>query len=409
MKLPLTALFVDFDAYFASVEQHFRPEFRGKPLAVAPVMAESSCCIAASYEAKALGISTGTPVHEARRICPHIAIVEARPAIYVEMHHRLVACVEDCIHVEQVLSIDEMWCWLPTNWRETDFLYQLAEKIKQRIEDEVGPWIRCSIGMAPNRWLAKMASKMRKPNGTFIIQHDDLPEVLYELDLRDLHGVGSSMELRLHAHGLHSVERLCHASQQQLHSVWGSIEGDRIWMQLRGQEVSDRPTRKRSIGHSHVLGPDSRPAAKAEAVMHKLTQKAGQRLRHYGLLAGQIQLNLQFVSSGYWSIDQRFDPSDDSLLFARLQRYLWRQRPHPNEPILKVSMVLSRLTEAGNFTPSLFKKTDPNRHQLNHAMDQLTQKFGRQAAYLGGAHGQMQAAPMRISFGHIPEVTIEGD
>ena len=118
MDRPLTALFVDCDSYFASVEQHLDPGLRGRPVGVAPVLAESSCCIAASYEAKACGVKTGTGIREARILCPGIAIVESKPAEYIRYHHRIVAAVEDCIHVEAVLSIDEMWAWLPYNLRQ---------------------------------------------------------------------------------------------------------------------------------------------------------------------------------------------------------------------------------------------------------------------------------------------------
>ncbi|MEN9535885.1 MAG: hypothetical protein RIR37_1158, partial [Verrucomicrobiota bacterium] len=127
---PLTALFVDCDSFFASVEQHLDPALRGRPVGVAPVMAESSCCIAASYEAKAFGVKTGTRISDARKLCPGIAIVESKPAEYIAIHHRVVEAVEDCIHVEQVLSIDEMWAWLPFNRRDLETVKGIGQKIK---------------------------------------------------------------------------------------------------------------------------------------------------------------------------------------------------------------------------------------------------------------------------------------
>jgi DNA polymerase-4 len=130
---PLTALFVDCDSYFASVEQHLDPKLRGRPVGVAPVMAESSCCIAASYEAKAFGVKTGTLVRDARVMCPGIAIVPAHPPEYIRFHHQIVAAVEDCIHVEAVLSIDEMWAWLPLNLREPETIREIAARIKATV------------------------------------------------------------------------------------------------------------------------------------------------------------------------------------------------------------------------------------------------------------------------------------
>ncbi len=106
------ALYIDFNSYFAAVEQQRYPGLRGKPVAVVPVMADTTCCIASSYEARKFGVKTGTQVREAKRLCPVLTLVEAEPAVYVNYHHRLVEAVESCAHVEKVLSIDEMYCEL---------------------------------------------------------------------------------------------------------------------------------------------------------------------------------------------------------------------------------------------------------------------------------------------------------
>ena len=111
--MALRALFVDFNSYFASVEQQERPELRARPMIVVPVMTDSTCCIAATYEAKHFGIKTGTKVSEARQRCPGLIVVEARPEIYVKYHHRLIEVVDSCLPVTQVRSIDEMSCNLP--------------------------------------------------------------------------------------------------------------------------------------------------------------------------------------------------------------------------------------------------------------------------------------------------------
>jgi len=408
-NLPLSSLFVDFDAYFASAEQHLVPRLRGKPVAVVPVLAETSCCIAASYKAKAHGIKTGTSVRDARTMCPNIQIVEARPARYIELHHQLVAAVESCIHVEAVLSIDEMWCWLPYNLRQINTTKQIARKIKSTIAQQVSPWIKASIGIAPNKWLAKMASKMRKPDGLLVIEHHLLPEILYDLKLRDIHGVGHAMELRLHAHGIHDVRSLCCATRHHLHSAWGSIEGDRLWLQLRGKEIPElTETTRQSIGHSHVIPPDKRHPSSALPILHKLTQKAAQRLRSHGMLTRKFHLSIRYLRGGVWSQDLLLEATDDSLTLARTATTLWKKRPNHTEPLLKISMVLEKLILSNNYTPSLFSKQQ-NLSALNASMDQITQKFGHQSLYLGGAHHAINSAPMRISFGHIPKLTPEPD
>src|SRR5277367_2997395 len=131
--MALRALFVDFNSFFASVEQQEQPALRGRPMAVLPVMTDSTCCIAASYDAKRFGIKTGTNVGEARRLCPGLVVVEARPALYVEYPHTLVAAVDSCLPVTQVLSIDEMSCGRRGPWREPEKALRAAREIKERI------------------------------------------------------------------------------------------------------------------------------------------------------------------------------------------------------------------------------------------------------------------------------------
>src|SRR6516164_6819945 len=119
------------NAYFASVEQQERPELRGRPVAVVPVKAETTCCIAASYEAKRYGVRTGTMVRDARRLCPELCVVEARPRKYVETHHRIVEAVGSCLPVTAVLSIDEMVCKLMGGERQPDEAVKLSQRVKE--------------------------------------------------------------------------------------------------------------------------------------------------------------------------------------------------------------------------------------------------------------------------------------
>ncbi|MEO1856825.1 MAG: DNA polymerase [Rubritalea sp.] len=403
----LSALFLDFDSYFASVEQHVQPNLRGHPIGVAPVDTETSSCIAASYEAKSYGVKTGTSIREARQLCPAITIVPARPELYIQYHHQLIAAIETCIHVEAVLSIDELWCWVPYNLRSKEQLDEIGRNIKQAITEQVSQHITCTIGVAPNRWLAKMASKMRKPNGFLILDSKDLPGALHSLKLSDLTGVGRSMELRLHSRGIHSVADICSASQQTLHSVWGSIEGDRFWMNLHGIEPVEQKTTRRSIGHSHVLPPDKRKPELALPIVHKLTQKAAIRLRKEGYLAGSTKLQLRYLHAPSWSAEMRFEHSDDSLHFAKVVRTLWKKRPDKQANLLQIAITLNHLLEQNNHTPSLFTFIDPARERLNHALDAIRQKHGQKSIHLACEQDGLSAAPMRISFTHIPDIDSE--
>lgn len=407
---PLRALFIDMDSYFASVEQHFRPHLRGKPVAVAPMLVESTCCIAASYEAKAFGVKTGTRVSEARQMCPGIVILHARPPLYVEVHHQIVELVESCIHVDAVLSIDEMVCWLPTNWRTVEKVTEVGELIQLRLKEQFSEALSCSIGVAPNGWLAKIASKMRKPKGFFVIQSDDLPEVLHELKLTDLHGVGANMELRLHAQGLHSVARLCVAPKEMLEAVWRGLEGARIWHRLRGEDVQghDANPERRSISHGHVLPPEFRPPHRSVEIAHRLLQKAALRMRTYGMRAGRLTLSVKFENGAKWVGELSFAETANSIALTRMVKVLWNQRSYPVISVRKINIVLDRLVTDHSFTPSLFEQVDwVQEGSLNEAMDRITAKFGKKALYLGGAHDAMKVVEPKIAFNHIPEIEIE--
>ena len=193
--MTLRCLFVDFNSYFASVEQEDEAELRGRPIAVVPVMTDSTCCIAASIEAKQFGIRTGTLVREARERCPELVVVPARPARYLQAHTQLMAAIANCIPHGTPESIDEVPCWLIGRERQRDNAIAIARAIKHRLASEFAA-IRCSIGIAPNKFLAKTASDMQKPDGLVVLEQQDLPHTLHALELRDLCGIGASMEAR---------------------------------------------------------------------------------------------------------------------------------------------------------------------------------------------------------------------
>ena len=171
-------LHIDLNSFFASVEQQLHPEYRGRPLAVVPTMADTTCCIAASYEAKTLGIKTGTQVGKAKEICPDIILVAGDHAEYAKYSHRIAEAVELACPVSHTPSIDEMVCQLMGREQEPPRARQIALEIKQSIYDNVGVALRCSIGMAPNRYLAKIASDMQKPDGLIGLLPSQLPRAI---------------------------------------------------------------------------------------------------------------------------------------------------------------------------------------------------------------------------------------
>jgi DNA polymerase-4 len=400
--MALHFLFIDFNAYFASVEQQVRPELRGKPVVVAPMMTDSTCAIAASYEAKRFGIKTGTGIREAKRLCPELIVVEARHHLYIDFHHQLVEAVESCVPVHSVLSIDEMACQLTGSQRERENAVALAHRIKETIATRVGSELRSSIGIAPNLFLAKTASDMQKPNGLVVIEQNDVPEILFRLDLEDLTGIGPRMRKRLERYGISTVQQLCAASKGMLRTIWGGIEGERMYARLRGEAVFTPPTRRSTIGHSHVLPPNLRTETSAYAVLHRLVQKAAMRLRAEKYRAGAFHAGIQYFDNQYWGDMIRFDHTQDTLLFIRALTTVWSRKPRINAKPLRVSIALLDLKHEEDCPPSLFDDEQKS-SALNRAIDTLNIRYGKNTIFFGAAFSARDAAPTRIAFTHIPD------
>jgi DNA polymerase-4 len=440
----LRSLFVDFNSYFASVEQQLNPALRGRPVGVVPVLAETSCCIAASYEAKALGIGTGTGVAEARRLCPDIAIVLADHAKYVEMHHRAVAVVDTLAPVRQVLSIDEMECELTGRWQQRERAVGLAERIKAEVVAQLGECMRTSVGIAPNTLLAKLASNMQKPDGLTVIEAHELPQRLYGLKPKAINGIGPRMVQRLERCGIHTMAQLYAAPRELLRTAWGGVAGAEMYDKLRGQWYGPRETVAKSLGHSHVLPPDLRNPAGAFAVLNRLTQKAAMRLRKQNVYATSMSVHVRCRqghgrsgSKGMTMGDDRaaqIGETQDTAFLLHTLEILWHSGLHLLAQPVTVGVQLYGLVEAGQHTGDLFgfdeaaadaagvapapagslsartaQKIAPvrDRRKLLAAIDTLNGKHGKNTVYFASAQAGLDHAPMRIAFNRIPDLTSE--
>ncbi len=405
---PLRYLFIDFNAYFASCEQQVEPKLRGKPIAVVPMDADTTSCIAASYEAKKFGVKTGTLVRDAKRMCPGLICVPARHLIYIEYHHKLIEAVESCLPVLKVMSIDEMVCELTGSQQAREKAIALAHQIKQTIATNVGECLRCSIGIAPNIFLSKTGSDLQKPNGLVVIEPKDLPQSLLKMELRDIYGVGARMEQRLRASGINTVLELWNASKEKLHTVWGGIEGERMYDNLRGEVVYSPPTHKSTVGHSHVLAPDYRTEEKAYATLHRLLQKAAMRLRKYELLASAMFVKIKYISGERWTDEIHFTETQDTVHFINALTKMWERKEPIHATPIKVAITLFKLKEEKMKTPQLFP-FGRSSEALNSALDKLNSMYKKNTVYFGGAHEALDSAPMRIAFTHIPDPEVEGD
>jgi len=419
-------LHIDLNSFFASVEQQLHPEYRGRPLAVVPTQADTTVCIAASYEAKALGIKTGTQVGEAKRICPEIVLVEGSHGVYADYSHRVAQAVELCCPVAHTPSIDEVVCQLMGREREPARARRIALDIKQSIYKHAGEALRCSIGIAPNRYLAKIASDMQKPDGLIGLLPSQMPRAIAHLELRDLPGVGARTEVRLNAKGIRTMEQLLALDRAGMHALWDSVWGDRLYHWLRGAETGDDGATEasevqKSLGHSHVMAPEHRTPEGAWAVAHKLLHKAAMRLRMEHFYTGSMGVTIRYALSreqaarvkskkhfsglrhSGWGMEARFSPCQDTLTLLGVLRGVWAKRPEGAEfarPFF-VGVTMHNLIPESEFQGSLFGDED-NRAELATTMDKLNLKYGHSTLHFAGMLPAKESAPTRIAFTQIP-------
>jgi DNA polymerase-4 len=354
-------LFLDLNSYFASVEQQDNEDLRGKPVAVVPMETDYTCAIAASYEAKKFGIKTGTRILEAKQLCPGLYCVLARHDAYVRYHHLILAEVDKHTPVDKVCSVDELASRLPYGMQSRDAAAALATRIREGIWKNVGQVINCSIGVAQNSLLAKIATDMQKPNGLIILEPKEIPRALFDLKLTDLPGINVKMEERLNGAGVTSIEQFCQLAPKHVRKIWGSVVGERFWYGLHGYDIPDQETSRTSIGHSRVLDPQLRQPDSACQVARRLTIKAASRLRLQDLYATRFYLSVRDGDDQRWEGEARLSPSQDNFSFVSACDELWNAMMQSLRPrkLKKVAVTLYGFCRREEITPDLFDTASP--------------------------------------------------
>ena len=382
MRKPETIeqLYLDFDGFFASVEQQARPALRGKPVGVIPMkgVTKNTCIIACSKEAKARGLGNVMQIDEARALCPELVLVSQSPDLYRRAHATLLSEITAILPIDAVKSIDELTCKLDrAAVADPD---ALAERIKARMAAHVGPYITCSIGMAANRQLAKIACKVNKPDGTTIWRPADLPGPLLERPISDVPGVGTRMEMRLAKAGIFTMAELWATQPKQMRKLWGSVTGERLWYALHGYEIKAMPSKRAMYGHGRVLPPSHRSLDKAYECARLLLVKAARRMRRDGYYAGQLWIWMSIRGGNYSDATPLHQAHDDNACLAGLTR-LWgraRQILKPGERIFRMGAVLAELTPASERQLDWLLNDDLQRRKwesIQAAMDRLNARY----------------------------------
>lgn len=374
---------VDMNAFFASVEQQHDPALRGKPIAVIGSVART-VITTASYEARAFGVKTGMTVWQAKQKCPQIILVTGDNRKYTYTSARIVEMMKQFTPLVEVFSIDEAFLDVTGSLS----LYSSAERIafllKAEIRHHFG--LTCSIGIAPNKLLAKLASEMKKPDGLTVIKPDEVASVLETLPIKELCGIGAKMERQLNLLGIRTCGELGRYPVDRLKRKFG-IVGEKL--HLMGQGIDDSPVvpheeaeEVKSVGHSTTLEHDIEERGEILRWLLQLSEMVGRRARRYNVWGKTVTLSIRYADFDTWvgrqeTLPTYINQSDDiyRAAVAILDTLVLEQ------PVRLLGVRLSNLRYESNQLP-LFEE-ERKKVLLAGAMDQVNDRFGDFAVTFG--------------------------
>ncbi|MBX4187860.1 MAG: DNA polymerase IV [Candidatus Doudnabacteria bacterium] len=392
-RLPHIML-LDMNSFFASVEQQANPFFRGKPLGVCASLHKTSCLIAASKEAKKTGIRTGTLIWKAQQICPEIILVESEPAKYREVNQRVNKILSEYTDKIESYSIDESFLDLSDSKINP---LEVAVEVKRRIVKEVGEALTCSVGIGPNKFIAKLASDMYKPDGLTVIWRDQLPEVYKNLKLTDLWGIARGWSQRLARLGINSPLEVLSYPLSNMISSFGK-PGYYIWQRINGLEVDEISSAEdppKSFGHSWVLNFRSKDKKKLAPAVMRLAEKAARRMRHEDFKARGMYLSIRMADGTGYHQSKKLDRDiETGLELFEEAMCIWKHWNFHSE-VAHIAV--------GFF--SLFLRTEQlplfgqRKKHLNDSLDHINNKYGEFTIRSGLLVHTQDYAPDAIAFG----------
>jgi DNA polymerase-4 len=392
---------IDLNSCFATVEQQARPLLRGRPIGVTNRITKYCCIIAASYEAKSLGIKVGMRLDEAKLLVPDIIMLESDPPKYHYAYQKLVNIMQSYSPNVTMKSIDEGVIDFHStreNINKTS-LVSIGYEIKQRLKDEVGCWMKCNVGIAPNRFLAKQAAGLHKPDGLDVIDSTNLRRTLDQLKLTDLTGIADKNQARLNAHGIFSPIQFLDADPQLLkRHVFKSVCGEDWHRRLRGHEVDDNNWATKSIGRQYVIE-DRHPSP--ELVMSRmayLCETTGMKLRYKSMCAKGIMVYVKYESGDYWYERKMFK----STFFTNAEVYrrailLLNKRPMDHYA-KEIGVSCYGLEPSDKAQLSLLEEV--NREiWLTEAVDTINQQYGEFTITYANSLSSKEIVKQKIPFG----------
>jgi DNA polymerase-4 len=387
MSAPRAILHVDMDAFYASVEQRDRPELRGQPVIVGGT-SNRGVVAAASYEVRKFGVRSAMPIREALRRCPHAICVTPRMSVYREVSHQVFAIFHEYTPVVEGLSLDEAFLDVTASLALKGDAVSIARGIKDRIR--ASTQLAASVGVAPNKLTAKIASELEKPDGLTVVTPDNMRSVLDPLSVRRLPGLGRKLGERVEGAGLTTLGQLRVAPDTVLWPIFGR---DSQRMRDRAAGLDERPVMsewdEKSISAEETFSSDLADHAKMQAEVLRLADRAGQRMRAQNLATGCVQVKIRRADFTTFTRQKRFEPSTtDSRTIAKIAAELlvaWlAEQPAARVRLLGVGVNhLHAADQMDLFAAPAAAAATAN--ALDSAVDLIRERFGNFAVRRGSA------------------------
>jgi DNA polymerase-4 len=388
---------IDLNSAFATIEQQARPLLRGRPIAVVNRRTEYTSIVTASYEAKDLGVKVGMRFKEASQLAPGLIMIESDPAKYRFVYRKLMAIMNDYSPHVVMKSIDEGVMDFHGMVSPTS-LIEIGYEIKQRLKDEIGVAMRCNVGISTNRFLAKTAAGLHKPDGLDIITADNLRATYSTLKLQDLTGIARHNEARLNAVGIYTPLEFLDADPIALQKiVFKSIVGLQWHQRLRGHEVDDREFDVKRVGRQYVL--ESKTLTRAEIVkrLHNLCESVGSRMRSQKKVARGIYVYAKTPDHQYWHASRMCQLpffSDESI--NTMAQEIFLRAP---SVLKEIGVHCYELGEDVDTQLSLFGDQLARDRQLVGAIDTINGRYGERTVHSAGTLQTDEIVKQKIPFG----------
>lgn len=395
---------IDLNSCFATIEQQANPHLRGHPVAVAAYDTPSGCIVAPSVEAKKLGVKVGMRVKDGKLLCPSLIVLSPDPWKYRNVHLSLRKIISTYTDNFFPKSIDEFVLNLEGYPAYSKGMEIVAKEIKKRIKDEVGDWLTVSIGIAPNRYLAKVASGLHKPDGLDEINISNYLSVYSDLSLLDLHGIKIKNTARLNSVGVYTVTDFYNAPLLALRAAFNSIASYYWYLRLRGWEIDDVEFGRKSYGNSYALPMTASTLEELSPILSKLVEKMGARLRRAGYKAKGIHLAVGYRDGGFWHKGVSFP---DRIFFDSRDIYkaafkILSHSPY-KKPVREISVSVFNLIKGSKPQLELFCDV-ARKEKLVRAIDRINERWGNFVITPAKMMGTREIVPDRVAFGGVKEL-----